>query len=70
MSTISLENRVAALEVQYAELARLVHDQPPRDAWRSVVGIFADDPQIEDLHREVLRIREQDRISTANGEEL
>ena len=68
MSTVSLEQRVAALETRYAELAKLVHDQPPRDAWRTVVGMFADDPQIEDLHREILRIREEDRASTANGD--
>jgi hypothetical protein len=35
--------------------------RPPKDAWRKVVGMFADDPQIEQLHREIHRIREDDR---------
>jgi len=64
MSTASLEDRVAALESRYAELLRMVEDRPPRDAWRKVVGMFADDPQIEELHRETRRIREEDREAT------
>lgn len=61
MSPASLEDRVAALESQYAELLRMVQDRPPKDAGRKVVGMFADDPQIEELHRETHRIREKDR---------
>ena len=61
MITVSLEDRVAALESRYAELLKMVQDRPPRDAWRKVVGLFADDPQIEELHRETQRIREEDR---------
>jgi hypothetical protein len=61
MSTASLEDRVAALELRFAELLSLVQDRPPQGAWRKVVGMFADDPQIEALHRETCRIREQDR---------
>jgi len=63
MSTASLEDRVAALESRYVELLTMVKDWPPKDAWRKVVGMFADDPQIEELHRETLRIREEDRIA-------
>jgi len=61
MSTASLEDRVAALESRYAELLRMMENRPPKDAWRKVVGMFADDPQIEELHRETRRIREEDR---------
>ena len=64
MSTVSLEDRVAALESRYAELLRIMRDQPPRNAWRAVVGMFADDPQIDELHRDTLRIREEDRAAT------
>ena len=63
MSTARLEDRVAALESQYAELLKMVQGQPPRGAWRKVVGMFADDAQIEALHRETQRIREEDRIA-------
>lgn len=61
MSTASLEDRVAALESRYAELLKMVQGRPPKDAWRKVVGMFADDPQIDELHRETQRIREEDR---------
>jgi hypothetical protein len=67
MSTASLEDRVAALESRYAALLMMVQGRPPKDAWRQVVGMFADDPQIEELHRETHRIREEDRMA-ARGE--
>lgn len=64
MSAGSLEQRVEALETQYAEILELVRDKPPKNAWRKVVGMFADDPQIEVLHKETQRIREDDRTAT------
>ena len=64
MSTANLEQRVAALETQYAQLVKMVRDTPDRNAWRKVVGMFADDPQIAELHRETQRIREADRAAT------
>ena len=64
MSTVSLEDRVRELETRYAELLRIVQGRPPRGSWRGVVGMFADDPQIEELHRETQRIREADRAAT------
>ena len=67
MSTASLEQRVAALEVQYAELLGIIQVQPAKNAWRKVVGMFADDPQIEELHKETLRIREEDRAAARDG---
>ena len=64
MSTASLEQRVAALETQYAELLTLVQHKPAKNAWREVVGMFADDPRIEELHKETQRIRAEDRAAT------
>jgi hypothetical protein len=64
MSTANLEDRVAALESRYTELLKMLQDRPPKEAWRNVVGMFADDPQIEELHRETHRIREEDRLAT------
>jgi hypothetical protein len=61
MIASDLEQRVAELELRYAELVNLVRSQPGRDAWRSVVGMFADDPRIGELHEETRRIREEDR---------
>ena len=63
MSIVSLEERVAALEARYTELLRIVQSQPPKGAWRQVVGMFANDPGIEELHRETERIREMGRLS-------
>jgi hypothetical protein len=60
MSTSSLEDRVANLEHRFAELLKTMQS-PPKDAWRRVVGMFAADPQIEQLHQETAKIREQDR---------
>jgi hypothetical protein len=67
MSTATLEDRVAALELRYTELLKMLRERPSNGAWRSVVGLFADDPRIEALHREVQRIREEDREATRQG---
>jgi hypothetical protein len=68
MSTADLEERVAALESRFTELLKMMTGRPPKDAWRKVVGMFADDPQIEELHRETQRIREEDRQATREDE--
>ena len=60
MSTADIEHRVEALEAKYAQLEKLVQQQPSRGTWRDVVGMFADDPEIEALHEQSARIREQD----------
>ena len=67
MSSANLESRVTALETQYAEILKLVQKPSAKDAWREVVGMFATDPQIEDLHQETQRIREADRIATRDA---
>jgi hypothetical protein len=67
MSTSPLEQRVEALETKYAELLEMVRKKPSRDAWRKVVGMFADDPDIEELHEETQRIREADRLAARSA---
>ncbi|MFO0790146.1 MAG: hypothetical protein U0805_11885 [Pirellulales bacterium] len=64
----TIEERVAALESRFTELLNTMQSRPPKGAWRSVVGMFADDPRIEDLQREVQRIRDDDRASIRQGE--
>ena len=64
MSAADIEHRVEVLEMRCAELEKRLQRQPARGAWRDVVGMFADDPQIEALHQEAARIREQDRTSS------
>jgi hypothetical protein len=46
----------------------MMQNGPPKGARRRVVGMFADDPEIEELHREIQRIREEDRQATRQGE--
>ena len=67
MNTASLEQRVAALELRYARILDIIQDQPAKNAWRSVVGMFANDPQIESLHQETHRIRKVDRTEPLDG---
>ena len=67
MGTANLEERVAALEKRYAQLLQMVQDSRARNAWRKVVGMFADDPYIEQLHQETQRIREEDRAATRSA---
>jgi hypothetical protein len=67
MSSGNLQQRVEALETRYAELLAEVRGEPAKNAWRKVVGMFADDPQIEELHKETQRIREEDRTATRDG---
>ena len=68
MTTASLEQRVKSLESRFAELLEMFQEQPARNAWRSVVGMFADDPQIHKFHKETQRIREQAKIGPAAKE--
>ncbi len=63
MNAPNLEARVAELENRYAELFRLVQSQPAPGGWRSVLGILADDPDIEEFQRDVQRIRDEDRAA-------
>jgi hypothetical protein len=68
MSTTSLEKRVADLETRYAQLLQLVQARPSQNDWRSVVGLFADDPLIDQLHADARRIRDEDRAATSDGD--
>lgn len=68
MSSANLEDRVAALELRYTELLTMLRGNPPKGAWRSVLGLFADDPHIDELHRDIQRIREEDREAAHKGE--
>lgn len=64
----TIEERVAALESRFSEFLKTIQSRPPKGAWRNVVGMFANDPQIEELHREVQRLRDENRAITEQGE--
>jgi hypothetical protein len=57
----SLEERVAALEREVAELkASSGNGSSPKD-WRRTIGMFTDDPAMQRLFAEAMRLRETDR---------
>jgi hypothetical protein len=61
MSHLSLEQRVATLEQQVAEIrSRQTCEGDNRD-WRRTVGMFTDNPGMQELFAEALKIREADR---------
>jgi hypothetical protein len=63
MSQQTLEQRVAALEKEVARLSDLLRPaaEPGRDDWKSVVGMFANDPIMKEIDEETRKIREADR---------
>ena len=69
MKTARLEQRVAKLESQYAQILEMVGSSTTQMDWRKVVGMFADDPDIASVHREAQRIRDEDRADTRGAVE-
>jgi hypothetical protein len=62
MAQPTLDERVTALEQKVAELASQQNPAPRRKKdWRSTVGMFADDPIMDEIIEEGRKIREQDR---------
>ena len=49
---------------RFAQLLAMVGDKPDRNAWRIVVGMFADDPDMAKLQQETRRIREENLAAT------
>jgi len=59
--SISLEERVAALEEAVAQLRAQSNSGMVKNGWRSTLGWFADDPVMQEIDEEGRRIREADR---------
>ncbi len=57
----TLEERVAALEATMAQLLSRSDATVAKKDWRSVLGMFADDPVMHEIDEEGRRIREADR---------
>lgn len=67
MSDTTLEQRVAALENQVAQLMERILSPPVEKDWRSTIGMFAgDDPVMKEIPDEGRKIREAER-GTGNG---
>ncbi len=60
MARSRLEERVAALEKQVAELQTAINSSQKKD-WRSMIGIFSGDEVMRQINEEALKYREADR---------
>jgi hypothetical protein len=60
MSRLSIEQRVAALEKELAELKRQQRDGRKKD-WRRTIGMFTDNPGMKELFAEAMKLREANR---------
>lgn len=64
MSRLPLEKRVSELERRLAAVQeRLLAMPGPRD-WRRAVGAFTDDPGMQEVLEEAIRLRTADRTRT------
>ena len=65
MTQLSIDERVAALEVQVANLVKstAITAAPAQQVsdWRATFGMFAGDPIMQEVIEEGRRIRQQDR---------
>ena len=66
MTTTSVEERLSKLEQKVEELAQAAtpKDRPARGAWRQTIGMFANDPVMDEIIDGALQAREQDRLRT------
>ena len=61
MTIKALEQRLATLEAEMAELKRQVQRPVPRRDWRSTVGAFSGDDGMMEVFDEARKLREADR---------
>lgn len=60
MKTLTIEQRVAVLEQELAELKVRRGNGHVKD-WRRTVGMFTDNPGMKELFAEAIKLREADR---------
>ncbi len=63
MATVSLEDRVAALEAEVKRLKDLIDNGREKRGWKAIVGSFANDP----LYEEAMKLGREYRESTRPG---
>ena len=61
MTQLTLEERVTALEEAVAHILSQSATGAGKKDWRSTLGMFADDPVMQEIDEEGRRIREADR---------
>jgi hypothetical protein len=61
MTRRTLEERIAVLEQQMAEVKKTLEDGVRPKDWRRTVGMFAGDEVMKRIFEEALKFREKDR---------
>jgi hypothetical protein len=64
MTIKALEQRLATVEAELAELKRKVEQPSPRRDWRRTIGMFTDDEGMKEMFRDALKQRQLDRAKT------
>jgi hypothetical protein len=60
MAEATLEERVATLEQLVAQLMRISEKTTRKKDWRRTIGMFDDDPIMQEIVAEGRRLREED----------
>jgi hypothetical protein len=61
MADLSLKERVAALESQMAKILAQQANGAGKKDWRRTVGMFTDNPGMQELFAEAQKVRDADR---------
>jgi hypothetical protein len=61
MTIKALEQRLAAVEAELAELKRKVAEPKPQRDWRKTIGMFTDNEGMKEMFQDALKLREADR---------
>jgi len=61
MRQSTVEKRLSNLETRVSELDRMVNDPAQAKDWRRSIGAFTDDPAMQAVFADALRIRAADR---------
>jgi hypothetical protein len=62
MSRQTVEERLSELESHVAELQAVLRcAQRPGKDWRKTIGAFTDDPGMQQILKDAMRLREEDR---------
>lgn len=61
MAQLSLEERMAALERQVADIKATIERETGTKDWRSTLGMFSGNEMMKEIDEEARKIREADR---------
>jgi hypothetical protein len=64
---MSLEKRVAALEQELADLRAAMTNGRATNEWKSTIGMFSGDEEMQQFFEQGMKVREADRKRTRNA---